>query len=67
MNVNKNNENTQGLTKSQTHYQMVKKDFKQMYNYSKDIVEKLHLLNNTIKIESADNIFQILTAEDTLA
>ena len=52
-NVNKNNENTQGLTKSQTHYQMVKKDFKQMYNYSKDIVEKLHLLNNTIKIEES--------------
>jgi hypothetical protein len=45
-----NNENY-NLTKSQNHYQLVKKEFKQMYNYSKDIVEKLHLLNNTIKIE----------------
>lgn len=35
------------------HYNLVKKDFKQMYNYSKTIVEKLHLLNNTIKIEES--------------
>lgn len=35
------------------HYNTVKKEFKQMYNYSKEIVEKLHLLNNTIKMEEA--------------
>lgn len=33
------------------HYNVVKKEFKQMYNYSKAIIEKLHLLNNTIKTE----------------
>ena len=49
-NNNNNNDNI-NLTKSQNHYQLVKKEFKHMYNYSKDIVEKLHLLNNTIKIE----------------
>lgn len=38
---------------SAAHYNLVKKDFKQMYNYSKTIVEKLHLLNNTIKIEES--------------
>lgn len=35
------------------HYNTVKKEFKQMYNYSKEIVEKLHLLNNTIKMEES--------------
>jgi coenzyme F420-reducing hydrogenase delta subunit len=42
---------TTTLPASQTHYNTVKKEFKQMYNYSKEIVEKLHLLNNTIKME----------------
>lgn len=36
-----------------SHYNTVKKEFKQMYNYSKEIVEKLHLLNNTIKMEES--------------
>ncbi|CAF1004897.1 unnamed protein product [Brachionus calyciflorus] len=40
-------------SKSMSHYNVVKKEFKQMYNYSKTIVEKLHLLNNTIKIEES--------------
>lgn len=40
-------------TQSQVHYNVVKKEFKQMYNYSKEIVEKLHLLNNAIKIEES--------------
>ena len=35
------------------HYNLVKKEFKQMYNFSKEIVEKLHLLNNVIKIEES--------------
>jgi hypothetical protein len=38
---------------SQSHYNTVKKEFKQMYNFSKEIVEKLHLLNNAIKIEES--------------
>ena len=38
---------------SASHYNTVKKEFKQIYNYSKDIVEKLHLLNNAIKIEES--------------
>jgi hypothetical protein len=41
------------LTPSQIHYNTVKKEFKQMYSYSKDIVEKLHLLNHTIKVEES--------------
>jgi hypothetical protein len=41
------------LNQSTNHYNTVKKEFKQMYNYSKEIVEKLHLLNNAIKIEEA--------------
>ena len=32
---------------------LLKKEFKQMYNYSKEIVEKLHLLNNAIKVEES--------------
>ncbi len=36
---------------SQIHYSNVKKDFKNMYNFSKEIVEKLHFLNNSIKVE----------------
>lgn len=38
---------------AQSHYNTVKKEFKQMYNFSKEIVEKLHLLNNAIKIEES--------------
>lgn len=38
---------------SNVHYNTVKKEFKQMYNYSKEIVEKLHLLNNAIKVEES--------------
>jgi hypothetical protein len=38
---------------SHSHYNTVKKEFKQMYNFSKEIVEKLHLLNNAIKIEES--------------
>ena len=38
---------------SNAHYNVVKKEFKQMYNYSKEIVEKLHLLNNAIKVEES--------------
>ena len=38
---------------SNVHYNVVKKEFKQMYNYSKEIVEKLHLLNNAIKVEES--------------
>lgn len=45
--------NAQCTNQSQSHYNTVKKEFKQMYNYSKDIVEKLHLLNNAIKIEES--------------
>ena len=41
------------ITTAHTHYNTVKKEFKQMYNYSKEIVEKLHLLNNTIKMEES--------------
>jgi hypothetical protein len=48
-----NSEDSAPFTKSQNHYQLVKKEFKQMYNYSKDIVEKLHLLNQAIKIEES--------------
>ena len=43
----------QHITQSQIHYSTVKKEFKQMYNYSKEIVEKLHLLNNAIKMEES--------------
>lgn len=43
----------QHITQSQIHYSTVKKEFKQMYNYSKEIVEKLHLLNNAIKVEES--------------
>jgi hypothetical protein len=42
-----------GGTQTQEHYNQVKKEFKQMYNFSKEIVEKLHLLNNAIKIEES--------------
>jgi hypothetical protein len=38
---------------SQLHYNIVKKEFKHMYNYSKEIVEKLHLLNAAIKVEES--------------
>lgn len=48
---NGNNNKTNGTAHS--HYNTVKKEFKQMYNYSKEIVEKLHLLNNTIKMEES--------------
>ena len=41
------------VPKSTAHYNVVKKEFKQMYNYSKEIVEKLHMLNNAIKIEES--------------
>ena len=41
------------ISQSQIHYNVVKKEFKQMYNYSKEIVEKLHLLNNAIKVEES--------------
>ena len=43
----------QHSTQAQAHYNTVKKEFKQMYNFSKEIVEKLHLLNNAIKIEES--------------
>jgi hypothetical protein len=33
------------------HYNSVKKEFKYYYNSSKDILEKLYLLNNAIKVE----------------
>jgi hypothetical protein len=33
------------------HYNSVKKEFKYYYNTSKDILEKLYLLNNAIKVE----------------
>ena len=39
--------------KSQDHYNLVKKEFKQIYNYSKDIVERLHYLNRTIKLDES--------------
>ena len=39
------------MSQSQVHYNTVKKEFKQMYNYSKEIVEKLHLLHHAIKVE----------------
>jgi hypothetical protein len=48
-----NNEATSMLNESQSHYNAVKKEFKQMYNYSKEIVEKLHLLSNAIKVEES--------------
>lgn len=44
---------TTQLSQAQMHYSIVKKEFKQMYNYSKEIVEKLHLLNNAIKVEES--------------
>ena len=44
---------SQNSTQSNIHYNIVKKEFKQMYNYSKEIVEKLHLLNNAIKVEES--------------
>jgi hypothetical protein len=43
---------TNNLTPT-NHYNTVKKEFKQIYNYSKDIVEKLHLLNNAIRVEES--------------
>jgi hypothetical protein len=50
---NSGQHHSQHLTQSQLHYSIVKKEFKQMYNYSKEIVEKLHLLNNAIKMEES--------------
>jgi hypothetical protein len=38
---------------AQVHYSSVKKDFKNMYNFSKEIVEKLHFLNNAIRVEES--------------
>ena len=44
---------TSQTSQSQIHYNTVKKEFKHMYNYSKEIVEKLHVLNNAIKVEES--------------
>ncbi len=49
----KNGTNSNVSAQSHSHYNIVKKEFKHMYNYSKEIVEKLHVLNNAIKVEES--------------
>lgn len=51
--VNNNGQSIPQTPESHVHYSSVKKDFKNMYNYSKEIVEKLHFLNNAIKVEES--------------